>query len=176
MTPGVRRPRERSQALGTIGLGVRNWKKWIGFVVVAVIVVAFGVAAYAYTRPEERELDAQGRAWVERYEEWSARTLRQVNRAHVDMAFGAGRRNARLVEPLRNCTASVGSLGVPPSFLRDVQQLALEACGRAEHAASLNDEFGDSSLAQTKQHLDAAGDGLRVARRTLRQDVGAVES
>jgi hypothetical protein len=155
---------------------VKSWKKWIGFVVVGVILVAFGIAAYAYTRPEERELDVQGRAWVAQYESWSARTIRQLNRAYVGMTFGENARNARLVEPLRHCTPSVGSLGVPPSFLRDVQQLALEGCGRAEHAVSLNDEFGDSSLAQTKQHLGEAEDRLRVAQRSLREELSDLES
>ena len=155
---------------------MRNWKKWIGFVVVAVVVVAFGVAAYAFTRPESRELDAAGRAWVDRYETWSAANGRDVARAVTGMAFGARTRNARLLEPLRDCTASFVELGVPPPFLDDVQQLVLDGCGRAEHAVGLNDEFGDSSLAQTRQHLAAAEDRLRVAQRTLRLELEGTDA
>ena len=149
---------------------VRNWKKWIGFVVVGVIVIVFGVAAYLNTRGPDRGLDAEDRAWVTEYQGWNAETLRAAERAVVEMDFEAEARNARLIEPLRACSASFPG-GEPPEFLSGVHAISLEACGRAERAVQLNDEFGDSSLAQTKQHLGEATDRLSVARRTLRDEL-----
>lgn len=142
--------------------------KWIGFVVVPVLIAAFGVAVYAYTRPVDRELDAQGRAWVTVYETWSGRSLRDVRAALVRMDFGTDARNARLVEPLRRCTVSLTRLGEPPELLASVQRISLEGCGRAEHAVGLTDRFGTASLASIKLHLGEAEDRLAVARRTLR--------
>jgi hypothetical protein len=84
------------------------------------------------------------------------------------MEFGALERNAGLVEPLRGCSASLTELGAAPALLEDVGELAFAACGRAEHAARLNDRFDISSLASIKLHLRAAEERLRVARRTLR--------
>jgi hypothetical protein len=156
--------------VATIAGRVRNWKKWIGFVVVGVIVAAFGVAAYLGTRPPERELDAQDRAWVSAYQGWSAKRLREAERALVEMTFDAKAQNARVIEPLRTCFASMPG-GEPPEFLTPVRDLSFEACGRAERAVELNDEFDVASLAQIKQHLGEAADRLRVARRTLREEL-----
>lgn len=142
--------------------------KWIGFVVVLGVVVALGVTTYLVTRPPETTLDAQGEAWVRAYGAWSGTKLRQLDAAVVRMEFGALERNARLVEPLRGCSASLTELGEPPELLEDVGELAVAACGRAEHAARLNDRFDISSLATIKLHLSAAEERLRVARRTLR--------
>jgi hypothetical protein len=41
--------------------------KVIGTIVVLVL-VGLGIGTYCVTRPPEQELDAQGRAWVDRYE------------------------------------------------------------------------------------------------------------
>ena len=146
--------------------------KWIGFVIVPLLLVAFGVTVYVLTRPPDRELDAQGRAWVAAYEEWSATSVRDVDAALVGMDFGKEARNARLIEPLRGCSASIVRLGEPPDLLESVEQLALEGCGRAEHAVGLNDEFGTASLASIKLHLGEAEDRLSLARRTLRIELG----
>ena len=142
--------------------------KWIGFVVVLGVVVAFGVTTYLVTRPPEKTLEVSERAWVSAYEDWSGTKLRQLDEAVVRMEFGALERNAGLVEPLRSCTASLTELGAAPTLLEDVGELAFAACGRAEHAARLNDRFDISSLASIKLHLRAAEERLRVARRTLR--------
>ena len=142
--------------------------KWIGFVIVPLLIAAFGVAVYAYTRPIDRELDAEGRTWVAGYESWSGRSLRDVRAALVRMDFGREARNARLVEPLRRCSASLTRLGEPPELLASVQRLSLEGCGRAEHAVGLTDRYGTASLASIKLHLGEAEDRLAVARRTLR--------
>jgi len=141
--------------------------KWVGFVIVPVLLAAFGVAMYIATRPADRELDALGRTWVASYQTWSARNVREVSAAYERMDFAAEKRNARLIEPLRGCAATFTAFGEPPEFLKSVEQLVLEGCGRAEYALDLNDRFGDASLAQTKLHLGAAEDRLRLARRTL---------
>jgi hypothetical protein len=142
--------------------------KWIGFVIVPLLIAAFGVAVYAYTRPPDRDLDAQGRAWVAGYGPWSGKNLRNVRAALVRMDFGEEARNARLVEPLRGCSASLVRLGDPTELLASVRRLSLEACGRAQHAVGLTDRFGTASLASIKLHLGEAEDRLAVARRTLR--------
>lgn len=141
--------------------------KWIGFVVVAIILAAFGVVAYAFTRPPDATVDAAGRAWITAYEQWSSERLLELDRAIVRMEFGSLPRNARLIAPLKTCTGSLAALGEPPELLESVQSLALEACGRAEHAARLNERFDTASLASIKLHLGDAEDRLQVAQRTL---------
>ncbi|HUF02369.1 MAG TPA: hypothetical protein VMN35_08085 [Gaiellaceae bacterium] len=146
--------------------------KWIGFVTVPLLMVAFGVATYVATRPPERQLDAQGRTWVSRFEQWAEVRLRVLDDAIVRMEFGALARNARLVEPLRTCSSSFTRFGEPPELLEDVRQIALEGCGRAEHAVRLNDRFDTASLASIKLHLNAAERRLLLAGRTLRIALG----
>lgn len=148
-------------------------KKWIGFVVVTVILAAFAVVAYAFTRPPDTTVDAAGRNWVAAYEEWSAQRLAQLDRAIVRMEFGSLPRNARLIAPLGTCTASLGALGEPPELLESVHGLALDACGRAEHAARLNERFDTASLASIKLHLSDAEDRLQVAQRALDETLAA---
>lgn len=146
--------------------------KWIGFLIVPLLMVAFGVATYIATRPPERQLDARGRAWVSGFERWTQEHLPVLDDAIVRMEFGALARNARLVEPLRTCSASFTRLGEPPELLEDVQRIALEGCGRAEHAVRLNDRFDTASLASIKLHLNAAERRLLLADRTLRIALG----
>ena len=68
--------------------------KVIGTIVV-VVLVAMGVATYLVTRPATNELDAQGRAWVDRYEDWGDTTERQVDRAISGMDFDTNEENGR---------------------------------------------------------------------------------
>lgn len=84
------------------------------------------------------------------------------------MTLESEKRNARLIEPLRGCFASLTRVGVAPKFLDDVQRITLEACGRSEHAVDVDDRFGTASLATVKQHLNNAQDLLQTARRTLK--------
>jgi len=57
----------------------------------AIFLVGMGVATYLVTRPPTRELDAPGKAWVERYEKWADTTQRQLDRAVVGMNFSSSR-------------------------------------------------------------------------------------
>jgi hypothetical protein len=129
--------------------------------------IGIGIALYYTTRPESRELDAQGRAWVAAYEPWLDTTHRRVTQARVEMGFDSEEQNARLIEPLRSCLTTLFELGDHPAFLGEVVEAAADACGRAEIAVGLNDEFGTSSLATIKNHLNEAEDRLRLSRRTL---------
>jgi hypothetical protein len=145
--------------------------KGIG-VFVLLLLVGLGVTGYVVTRPPDRDLDAQGRAWVTKYEAWVGRTERRVDAASVGMGFSSERRNARLLEPLRACSVSFGRIGPPPTLLSSVQEAAAAACGQAEHAVRVNDRFGFASLATTKLHLDEAGDQLRLSRSNLQVRLG----
>ena len=145
--------------------------KVIGTIVV-VVLVAMGVGTYLVTRPATNELDAQGRAWVDRYEGWAGTTARQVNRAISGMDFETEEKNARLIEPLRRCSASFAELGEPPGFLEPVQEYVLVACGEAEFAVQVNDRDGASNLATTNLHLREAESNLALARQKLDVEVG----
>jgi hypothetical protein len=144
--------------------------KAIGTIVV-ILVAAIGIAIYFTTRPPNRALDAEGRAWVDGYQGWSATKERQIDRALVGMGFSSKAKNARFIEPLRECFATFTRFGQPPGFLDDVQRLTLDACGRAERAVDVNDRFGLASLATTKLHLGEAEDLLLTARHTMQVEL-----
>lgn len=140
------------------------------------LLTGLGVATYLVTRPPDRELDAEGRAWVGQYEVWVAKTERQVTRALAEMNFSSEARNADLIEPLRNCSYSFALLGPPPELLEPVEEAANAACGRAEFAVQVNDQFGIASLATIKLHLNEADDRLALSRRSLRVRLGEADS
>ena len=131
------------------------------------VLVGLGIGTYFVTRPPERELDAQGRAWVDRYEAWSDETQGQVNRAIGGMDLSTKEKNARLIEPLRGCSVSFAELGEPPSFLGTVREFVVVACGEAEFAVQTNDRFGTANLATTNVHLREAESNLVLARQEL---------
>jgi hypothetical protein len=141
--------------------------KGIG-IFVAILLAAIAVAMYFATRAPNRALDAEGRAWVDGYQVWNSRKQRELDRARVGMGFASEAKNARLIEPLRECFATFVRFGEPPGFLSDVGRLTLNACGRAEHAVDVNERFGRASLATTKFHLNHAETLLLTARRALR--------
>lgn len=145
--------------------------KGIG-IFVALLLTGLGVATYLVTRPPDRELDPDGRAWVDQYEAWAARIERQVTRARVEMSFSSEAKNADLLEPLRNCAYSFALLGPPPDVLVSVAEAVNAACGRAEFAVQVNDRFGIASLATTKLHLGEAEDRLTLSHRNLRVSLG----
>ncbi|CAN5166946.1 hypothetical protein BH09ACT13_BH09ACT13_12750 [soil metagenome] len=145
--------------------------KGIG-IFVALLLAGLGVATYLVTRPPDRELDTEGRAWVSQYQAWAAKTERQVTRARVEMTFSSEARNVDLIEPLRNCAYSFALLGPPPEVLETVAEAANAACGRAEFAVQVNERFGTASLATTKLHLGEAEDRLTLSRRNLRVSLG----
>jgi hypothetical protein len=140
--------------------------KIIGTIVV-ILLVGLGVGTYLVTRPADRELDAQGRAWVDRYEAWAEKTQGQVSHAIGGMDFATKEKNARLIEPLRECSASFARIGEPPSFLDAVREFAVVACGEAEFAVQTNDRFGTDNLATTNVHLREAEGNLLLARQKL---------
>jgi hypothetical protein len=146
--------------------------KAIGTIVV-ILIAAVAVTVYNVSRPPDRTLDAEDRAWVDGYRAWNAAKERQLERALIGMSFGNERKNARLIEPLRECFATFSRFGQAPGLLEDVQRITLDACGRAERAVDVNDRFGTASLATIKQHLDNAQDLLRTARRTMRLQLQA---
>jgi hypothetical protein len=144
--------------------------KAIGTIVVLVL-VGLGIGTYFVTRPPEQELDAQGRAWVDSYEAWSDKTLGKVNRAIGGMDFSTKEKNARLIEPLRGCSASFARLGEPPSFLETLREFVVVACGEAEFAVQTNDRFGTANLATTNVHLREAESNLVLARQELASEL-----
>ena len=132
------------------------------------LVLAVGAVGYVATRPPDRDLDVQQRAWVRQFESWRTTTERRVDAASSGIGFSSEKRNARLLEPLRGCTISFGRLGLVPSLLEPVAEASLGGCGRAEHAVAVNDRYGFASLATVRLHLNEAGDQLRLAERNLR--------
>jgi hypothetical protein len=139
---------------------------------VLVLLVALGVVMYVVTRPPDRVLDAQGEAWVDEFQGWRSAKERTVDRAIVGLTFTSQKKNARGLEPLRTCTASLRRIGTPPELLAPVEDAALDACGQAEHAVALNDRFDTASLASIRLHLNEAGDRLQLAARNLRVALG----
>jgi len=139
---------------------------------VLVLLVALGVVMYVVTRPPDRVLDAQGEAWVDEFQGWRSAKERTVDRAIVGLNFTSQKKNARGLEPLRTCTASLRRIGTPPELLAPVEDAALDACGQAEHAVALNDRFDTASLASIRLHLNEAGDRLQLAARNLRVALG----
>lgn len=166
MSPGFASYRVHLPSVATIG-GVK-----VIATIVVVVLVALGVGTYLVTRPPAKELDAQGRTWVAGYESWAAETARNVDRAISGMDFSTAEKNARLIEPLRKCSASLMQLGEPPAFLEEVKEFTLDACGEAEFAVQINDRDGAANLATTNVHLREAESTLAVARRTLDVELG----
>ena len=139
---------------------------------VLLLLVGMGVAMYWFTRPPNRNLDAQGRAWVESFSTWRARTTRDADRAYVGMGFSSERKNARLIAPLRTCSVSFARLGDPPTLLKVVSEDVTAGCREAEYAVAVNARFGTASLATTKRHLHQAEDWLGQALRDLHDRLG----
>jgi hypothetical protein len=148
--------------------------KVIGTIVV-IVLVGMGVGTYLVTRPADRELDARGRAWVDRYERWMDKTQRHVDRAIVGMGPSSKEKNARLIGPLRKCSASFARIGEPPPSLDAVQEFVVAACGEAEFAAQVNDRFGTVSLATSSIHLREAEDNLRLSRSELARELAPTQ-
>ena len=168
-----RRSRALSAAVGDPhagGAGYDRAVKLIGTIVV-VLLVGMGVATYFVTRPPDRELDAQGRAWVDRYEVWADKTERQVGRAIAGMDFTTEEKNARLIEPLRPCSASFARIGEPPGFLEPVREFVLVACSEAEFAVQVNDRDGTANLATSNVHLREAEGNLLLSRQKLASEL-----
>ena len=136
-------------------------------IIVLLLVVGLGAVTLYVTKEPDRTLDAQGQAWVDEYQAWRESVARQVDTAERGMAFGAPKKNARLLRPLRSCGARLAQIGDPPSLLADVKQAALQACGEAQVALAKNQEFGQAAYATMRLHLAEVSDQLRLAQRNL---------
>jgi len=149
--------------------------KGIG-IFVALLLVAGGVAMYVFTRPPDRTLDAQGEAWVKRFEVWRDEMARRTDRAYVAIGTQSDVAGVRLVDRIGACTTPLARVGDPPGFLKIVVKDANNACGEIEYAASLNTSYGASSLATTRQHLHGAEQWLAQAKLELSEQVAASRS
>jgi hypothetical protein len=131
---------------------------------VLILLVGLGVATYLYTRPPERGVTAAELSWIRDYVGWSTKTEDQVTSAYTGSSSASADRNARALEPLRSCFDSLArDVGAAPDLLRPVEQAAQGACGEAQFALDLNDEYGLASIASTKQHLQRAEESLELA-------------
>jgi hypothetical protein len=141
--------------------------KGIG-IFVAVLLVAGGIAMYVYTRPPDRSLDAQGRAWVSEYESWSKGMSEHVDRAAVSIGVSRGDRiDQKPIPKLDACGRTLAEIGQPPALLQDVLDEANRACGEVAYALALNAQYGATSLASARLHLQRAGRLLVAARQTM---------
>lgn len=145
-------------------------------VVVLLLLVALGVATFLLTRPPDRTLSASEHAWVERYVAWTKKTERLVDDAYIGVGSSSARKNSRLLDPLRACSASFERLGDRPALLRYVDEAARSACGEAEYAVQLNDDFAVTSFATTKLHLQRAGEWLVAGRDELDEELDNEEA
>jgi hypothetical protein len=144
--------------------------KGIG-IFVALLLVAFGVAVYFFTRPPDRTLDAAGKAWVARFTTWRDETARRTDRAYVAIGSAPDRKSVRLVDGIGACSGPLARLGDPPGFLHVVTKDAGSACAEIEYAASLNTSYGASALATTRQHLHGAEQWLAQAKLDLSEQL-----
>lgn len=149
--------------------------KGIG-IFVALLLVAFGVAVYFFTRPPDRTLDAAGKAWVARFTAWRDETARRTDRAYVAIGTAPDRKSMRLVEAIGACSGPLARLGDPPGFLDLVVKDAGTACGEIEYAASLDTGYGASALASTRQHLHRAEQWLAQAKLDLHEQLAPAGS
>lgn len=145
--------------------------KGIG-VFVAVLLTAIGIAIYVTTRPPDRNLDADGRAWVSAYEAWSVDMSRHVDRAAVSIGVSRGDRiDPAPLPKLEACARSLAAIGQPPSLLETVLEEASRACGEVEYALALNAQYGKTSLASARLHLQRAGRLLVAADHTIQRQL-----
>lgn len=150
--------------------------KWIG-PFVAVLLIGGGIAMYFYTRPPDRTLDAQGRAWVKDFEAWSADMGRTIDRAQVSIGVSGGERLDRsLVPALEVCAPTLAKLGQPPTLLDRTLEEASVACAEVEHALAVYERYGSPALASTEQHLASAARWLVAAELTIERRLNPDES
>jgi hypothetical protein len=149
--------------------------KGIG-IFVALLLIGGGVAMYVFTRPPDRSLDANGRAWVSHFTKWRADTARRIDRAQVAIGASTSTLGPGLTKPLERCSASLAEVGEPPSVLAVVRKDAQSACSEVAYALSVNARYGGPSLATVKLHLGRAGTWLSEAQIELRRELAAGSS
>jgi hypothetical protein len=130
---------------------------------VLLLVLGLGITTYVVTRPPERGVDPEEERWIRGYVEWSEGTAERLDEAFVGSRPSTPAINDRVLEPLRTCADSLARVGPAPKSLRPVEQAAEIACGEMQYALDLNDQYGVSSIASTKQHLRGAAGSLDLA-------------
>jgi hypothetical protein len=136
-------------------------------IIVLLLVVGLGIVTFMVTKEPDRTLDAQGQTWLDDFRAWSHSVSTQVSTAERGMSFGAPRKNARLLAPLRSCEQRLARVGEPPTLLEDVKDAGLQACGQAQVALAKNQEFGQAAYATMRLHLAEVSDQLRLAQRSI---------
>lgn len=150
--------------------------KWIA-PFVAVLLVGGGIAMYVYTRPPDRTLDAQGRAWVRAFDAWSADMSRTIDRAEVSIGLSSGERlDESLVPALEACARTLAKLGPSPTLLDRALEEATVACAEVDHALAVYERYGSPALASTEQHLKAAARWLVAAELTIERRLNPEET
>jgi hypothetical protein len=144
---------------------------------VAVLLIGGGVAMYVVTRPPDRTLDAQGRAWVRAFDAWSADMRRTIDGAEVSIGVSRGERlDESLVPALERCGPTLAKLGEPPSLLDRALEEATVACAEVERALAVYERYGSPALASTEQHLKSAARWLVAAELTIERRLGPDEA
>lgn len=150
--------------------------KWIG-PFVAVLLVGGGIATYVYTRPPDRTLDPQGRAWVAAFDAWSTRMARAIDRAEVSIGESGGESlDPSLIPPLEACARTLAELGPAPTLLDRALEEASITCAEVAHALAVYERYGTPALASTEQHLTRAARWLVAADFTVVRRLNPEES
>jgi hypothetical protein len=150
--------------------------KWIG-PFVAVLLIGGGIATYVYTRPPDRTLDAQGRAWVAAFDTWSAEMARAIDRAEVSIGESGGESlDPSLIPPLEACARTLAKLGPPPTLLDRALEEANTTCAEVAYALAVYEQYGSPALASTEQHLTRAARWIVAADYTVERRLNPDES
>lgn len=150
--------------------------KWIG-PFVAVLLVGGGIAMYVYTRPPDRTLDAQGRAWVQAFDTWSDEMSRAIDRTGVSIGLSSGERlDPSFIPALETCSRTLARLGPPPTLLDRTLEEANTACAEVAYALRVYKRYGSPALASTEQHLTRAARWLEAAEFTIERRLNPEES
>jgi hypothetical protein len=150
-----------------LSVGWLRHVKWIG-PFVAVLLVGGGIATYVYTRPPDRTLDAQERAWVTDFGAWADGTARAIDKAEVSIGVSGGQSlDPSFIPALETCGQTLAKLGPAPTLLERALEEANIACAEVAHALSVYERYGSPALASTEQHLTRAARWLVAAEYTI---------
>lgn len=137
--------------------------KGIG-IVVSVLLVGGGIAMYVTTRPPDRTLETEERAWVEGFTEWQVTMLRATDQARTAIGVTRGEElSPERIEPLEDCSSSLATLGPSPTLLEQALTDARTACAEIEYALAVYARYGAPSLASSELHLKRAWRFLQAA-------------
>jgi hypothetical protein len=134
---------------------------------VLLLLLSLGITTYFVTRPPERGVDEKEARWIRDFVRWWEATNERLTTASTRSRPSTPAVNDRVLEPLRACGDSLATTGVAPKPLARVEQAAQVACAEAQYALDLNDQYGVSSIATTRQHLHAAEEFLELSARRI---------